>query len=275
MANFNGTKFDDILNGSTLDDVIEGKGGNDTLYGFEGNDLLYGGKGDDFLFGGDGNDTLFGAKGDDFMQGGLGADSFQGGQGTDTVDYSDATSGMTVYVNYNTATGYAAGDTFTNVENLVGGAYDDLLQAGSAGKAFGGGGNDTLFGSNLGTTDGGVIRGDAGYDTLRMDYGDTRAWIQYGQGYDTIKFFEEDSDKLFVDLSEFGLGNTFDSNEIHNDVNGNALGTNAQFVYEDDIGYLWFDSNGSNAGGKSLVAIFDSATITDNNLGTNDFDFQL
>jgi Ca2+-binding RTX toxin-like protein len=276
MAHFEGDKNANPINGTNLDDDMLGRGGNDTLYGLQGNDLLFGGAGDDFLFGGDGDDVLNGAKGNDLMQGGTGADQFKGGQGIDTVDYSDATSGMTVYVQFNTASGYAAGDTFLNVENLTGGAFDDMLQGGNGGTVFGGGGNDTLYGASYGTSnDAGVLRGDGGYDTLRMDYGDTRAWVQNGQGYDTITYFDEDTDKLFVDLSDFGLGNSFDANEIVNSNTGTAIGTNAQFIYEDDIGYLWFDNNGTNTGGKILVAVFDSATIDANNLGTNDFDFQV
>lgn len=276
MALYEGDKFNNTITGSLLDDDIYGRRGNDYLYGSSGNDRLYGGAGDDFLFGDDGDDILYGAKGNDMMEGGLGADQFMGGQGIDTADYSNATSGITVYFVNNTATGYALGDTFVNMNNLIGSAYADNLQAGDGGMAFGGAGNDTIYGASYTTgDDAGTLRGDAGFDTLRMDYGHTNAWLQFGQGYDTLKFFEEDTDMLFIDLSEFGLGGSLESSEITNSNSVTAVGTNAQFIYEDDTGFLWFDQNGSNAGGLTLIAEFDSSTVKDNNLGVNDFEFQV
>ena len=153
-------------------------------------------------------------------------------------------------------------------DRLYGGAGDDFL--------FGDDGDDILYGASYTTgDDAGTLRGDAGFDTLRMDYGHTNAWLQFGQGYDTLKFFEEDTDMLFIDLSEFGLGGSLESSEITNSNSVTAVGTNAQFIYEDDTGFLWFDQNGSNAGGLTLIAEFDSSTVKDNNLGVNDFEFQV
>ena len=63
--------------------------------------------------------------------------------------------------------------------------------------------------------------------------------------------------------------------EIVNSNAVTAVGTNAQFIYEDDAKNLWFDSNGTDAGGLYLIAVFTNATINNANLGTNDFDFQL
>lgn len=294
MATFNGNGDNNTIIGSINDDLIKGKGGDDMLYGGFGNDLIKGGAGDDFLFGedgddnligglgndslfgGNGNDILTGAKGNDTMEGGLGADQFKGGQGIDTADYSSATSGVTVYFVNNTALGYAAGDTFVGMENLVGSAYADQLQAGDDGMAFGGAGNDTLYGASYTTGDAaGTIRGDAGYDTLRMDYGNTTAWLQNGQGYDTVDQFVEHADNFFIDLSEFGLGNTFDAAELVNSDSHTAIGGNAQFIYDGDDSLLYFDTNGSGAGGQILVADLTNSTVYGNNLDLSDFDFQV
>lgn len=274
MATKYGNGGNNTINGTNNDDFIYGKGGRDMLYGLGGNDYIDGGIGDDFIFGGEGNDTLFGGKGADTMQGGLGADQFKGGKGSDTADYSDATSGLTVYLKANAAYGYASGDTFTSMENVTGGAYQDFLQATSGGKAFGGAGNDYLYGSgNSGTADnGGILRGDAGVDTLRMDYGATKAWIQLGQGYDTLVGFIENQDKLLVDLAEFGLGSSLDSNELVNSDSITALGGHAQFIYEGDAGRLWFDQNGSTAGGLYLIAEFSGSTIYGDTLDLGDFE---
>ncbi|MDB5551956.1 MAG: Ca2+-binding protein toxin-related [Rhizobium sp.] len=294
MATFNGNGDDNTIIGSINDDVIRGKGGEDLLYGGFGNDLISGGGGDDFLFGEDGNDTLIGgagndslaggdgndiltgAKGNDTMEGGLGADQFKGGQGIDTADYSSATSGVTVYFHDAIALGYATGDTFVNMENLVGSAYADSLQAGDNGKAFGGAGNDTIYGASYTTGDAaGTIRGDAGYDTLRMDYGNTTAWLQNGQGYDTVDHFVENADNFFIDLSEFGLGNTFDAGELVNSNSHTAIGGNAQFIYDGDDSLLYFDTNGSGAGGQVLIADLTNSTVIAGTLDLGDFEYQV
>lgn len=272
MAIYTGNSSNETITGSLLDDDIFGKGGDDFLYGLTGNDYIDGGKGDDFLFGNEGDDILFGGKGNDTLEGGAGSDQFKGGKGEDTADYSSATSGITVYFVNNTANGYAIGDTFVNMENLVGTAYADYLQGGDDGKAFGGGGNDHIYGASY-TTSGaaGIIRGDAGFDTLHMNYGDTTAWVQFGQGYDIISDFVENDDMLMIDLSEFGLGTSLDANELVNSNTVTAIGGNAQFIYEGDTGRLWFDQNGTGAGGLTLISEFQGSTILGNNLDLADF----
>lgn len=277
MAKYKGNGSDNIINGSLDDDMIYGKGGQDMLYGEAGNDFIDAGVGDDFLFGGDGDDILFGGKGNDTMDGGLGADTFRGGKGRDTVDYSTSTTGVLAYLGTDQSGDGAAGDSYEKVENVIGSAFDDRLQNSDGGDAFGGAGADVLYGgAGLSSTDdGGRIRGDAGIDTLRMDYGNTSAWLQNGQGYDIVRSFNEDEDMLFIDLSDFGLGNTLDNNEIRNSTTATADGTHAQFIYEYDAQNLWFDSNGTDAGGLVLIAQFEDSNIIDNNLGVNDFEFQV
>jgi Ca2+-binding RTX toxin-like protein len=271
---------DDRLFGREGNDLAEGGAGNDKIYGGDGNDTGRGGAGDDLvrgdggddkLFGDAGKDTVRGGLGNDLLNGGLGADILDGGAGIDTVSYADSTGAVQAYLWSNTSGLAAAGDVYVAVENVIGSAFSDFLQCGLDGKAFGGDGNDALFGA-YGQE---ILRGDLGADLLRMDYGDTRAWVQLGKGADNIQYFIEDFDRLFVDLSAFGLGTTLDSNEISNSNTVTAFGTNAQFIYEDDAKSLWFDSNGTNAGGLTLIATFSLSTINHGNLGTNDFDFQL
>jgi|EndMetStandDraft_4_1072995.scaffolds.fasta_scaffold74971_1 hypothetical protein len=277
MVHVVGNNNKNTLFGSNFDDEIEGRDKADILFGLDGNDLLLGGKGNDTLYGGAGNDTLVGAKGNDLLIGGAGADAFMGGSGIDTVDYSANTSAVRAYLFYNQSGLDAAGDTFLNVENVRGSSLGDQLQAGAGGTSFGGGGSDTLYGGALlnSTDDAGRIRGDAGHDTLNMTYGNTQAWVQNGQGYDTIDGFQEDDDLLFIKLSDFGLGDTLDSNEVITSTTATAVGGHAQFIYESDSKLLWFDSNGSSGGGLVLVADFVNSNIIDSNLGTNDFEYVL
>lgn len=274
MATYTGNGNDNTINGSLNDDTIFGKGGKDWLYGHDGNDTIDGGIGDDFLFGGKGDDVLIGGKGADTMVGGIGADQFKGGQGSDTVDYSGSTSGVNAFLALNlSGGGDAEGDTYTAMENVIGSAYEDILQAGAGGSAMGGAGNDLIYGGGtlFSNEDGGRIRGDAGIDELSMYYGATEAQLQNGLGYDKVYGFDEGSDSFFIDLSDFGLGNSLDASEIRNSLTGTASGGNAQLIWEDDASRLWFDSNGSAAGGKILVADLEGATIDGGNLDTGDF----
>lgn len=277
MATKYGNGNDNTINGTNNDDFLYGKGGRDILNGLNGNDYLDGGVGDDTLYGGAGNDTLVGGKGTDFMDGGTGADQFNGGQGKDTVDYSTSTSAVTAYLHANTSAGGAAGDTYTNMENVIGSGFSDLLQNHGGGDAFGGSGADTVYGGGTdnGTDDGGRVRGDAGIDTLRMDYGNTTAWLQNGQGYDIVNQFIENEDNFFIDLSDFGLGATLDAAELVNSDSHTAIGGNAQFIYDGNDSKLYFDSNGSGAGGQVLVADLTGSTVYNGTLDIGDFEYQV
>lgn len=120
----------------------------DTLTGNAGANVISGGADSDVLDGAAGADTLNGGDGDDLLKGGDGADSLQGGGGTDTASYASATAAVTVSLTTNTGTrGEASGDVLASVENLIGGAGDDVFTgaAGVQANAFdGGGGNDTV-----------------------------------------------------------------------------------------------------------------------------------
>jgi hypothetical protein len=277
MATKYGNGNNNTINGTNNDDFLYGKGGKDILNGLNGNDYLDGGIGDDTLNGGAGDDTLAGGKGNDVMDGGTGADEFKGGNGSDTVDYSTSTTGVTAYLHTNQAFDGAAGDSYTNVENVIGSGFADRLQNNGGGTAFGGSGADTLYGggTQFTTEEGGRIRGDAGIDTLRMDYGNTTAWLQNGQGYDFVDQFIENEDNFFIDLSDFGLGNTFDAAELVNSDSHTAIGGNAQFIYDGDDSKLYFDSNGSGAGGLVLVADLTNSTVIADTLDTGDFEYQV
>ena len=84
---------------------------------------------------GSGADTITGDAGDNVFFEGGGADIYNGAGGSDTLDYSAATSTVTVNLNTVTAqnTGTSTGsDTITNVENVVGAAAFANTLRGSA-----------------------------------------------------------------------------------------------------------------------------------------------
>jgi Ca2+-binding RTX toxin-like protein len=156
IENLIGSKFDDALVGDGNVNKINGGDGNDTLLGGAGNDVLDGGTGDDTLVGG------------------IGADTLSGGDGVDVADY--ATSSAGVKVNLTTSLGLggdAEGDTLSQIENVTGSKFSDVL-TGNAGAntLVGGAGDDVLVGS------GGGDMMDGGADNDTADYSNSNAGVK-------------------------------------------------------------------------------------------------
>ncbi|WP_335727718.1 M10 family metallopeptidase [Rhizobium etli] len=102
----------------------------------------------DTLYGNASDNRLDGSAGNDLLIGGAGADQLVGGSGVDTASYSTVTVGVKVsLVNSSVNTGDAAGDTYSEIENLAGSTFSDTLY-GNAGtnRLDGGAGNDLLIG---------------------------------------------------------------------------------------------------------------------------------
>ena len=168
-----GTSGRDRLIGTSRRDVIVGRGGDDRLDGRDGNDLLCGGGGSDFLIGGNGRDRLDGGGAPDAIKPGAGDDFIDGGKSMlDDVRYPDAPGPIEGSLVTGTATGNG-NDTFENVEQLVGGPFDDVLEGddGPINFLIGLAGNDTLtgnagdnfFGPGAGDD---VLTGGTGFDAM-------------------------------------------------------------------------------------------------------------
>jgi len=125
----NGDEGENILHGNNGHDKLYGGAGNDQLYGYAGRDILYGEDGDDILTGGTGGDALYGGNGNDMLVGGAGADYLDGGVGDDTVSYADETEDITVALWAVGKGGSAEGDTYKNIENIIGGKGNDHLSS--------------------------------------------------------------------------------------------------------------------------------------------------
>jgi Ca2+-binding RTX toxin-like protein len=125
----------------------------ENLTGSNFDDLLVGDGDANIIVGGLGNDTLIG---------GAGADRLVGGAGIDTVSYQNSVSGVGLSLAAGGTDGDpnsdSFGDSFTEIENVVGSAFADAIEGtagdnridGGAGNdtLLGGGGNDSLFGGD-------------------------------------------------------------------------------------------------------------------------------
>ena len=112
------------IGGGDGDDVITGGPGHDSVAGGAGDDRVSGGDDADSLTGGEGRDSIEGGAGDDILLAAetvAAVDVYDGGEGRDAVSFDGRRRSVSA-----TPAG-AEGDTFTGVEDLVGGAGDDRL----------------------------------------------------------------------------------------------------------------------------------------------------
>jgi Ca2+-binding RTX toxin-like protein len=202
IENVDGSQGNDTLGGNAGANILDGKAGDDVLRGGAGADRLIGGggidlatyyegtvgvtvdlaagtgsggnaqgdtlqdiesvngsQGNDSLIGTAGANTLTGWGGDDVLQGGEGADRLDGGTGSDTISYATGTT----YLAVNLSAGYADGDFFFSIENVIGSqGSNDLIGDAGANRLDGQGGDDQL-------------RGGAGADQLIGGAGFDRA----------------------------------------------------------------------------------------------------
>jgi Ca2+-binding RTX toxin-like protein len=135
------------------------------------------GGGDDVIFTNRGGFTVTGGDGDDRFVSIINSEdygnTFWGGAGNDTLDFRDNRFGLTISLaengHYYSPFGLEAHD----VENLAGGAYDDMFLGNEVANVLEGrGGNDVLYGGGGNDT----LTGGAGWDQLSG-----------GSGFDTFR----------------------------------------------------------------------------------------
>ncbi|MDF1662008.1 MAG: Ig-like domain-containing protein [Planctomycetota bacterium] len=237
--------------GDAQGDVLTGI---ENLTGSGNDDTLVGDAMDNTLNGGAGNDTLSGGAGVDILIGGPGADTLDGGANpagmADFASYSTSAQGVSVDLQANTGTGGdAAGDTFVNIEGLIGSPQDDVLT---------GDGNDNMLLGGAGID---VLTGGAGDDLL--DGGAGADSLNGGIGSDTVSYRMAPAGtngEIEIDL-RLGIGTDSDAEgdtyvDIENAngsdfadlIVGNALGnTMASFAGNDRIFASLFLNLGGNA----------------------------
>ncbi|MBG1266459.1 calcium-binding protein [Nostoc sp. WHI] len=220
VEDINGSAFGDILTGNSGNNQIQGFGGADRINGGAGFDtavyfdassavnvnlstgVVTGGSGGDTLIsiervlGSRFNDVLTGSGANESFLGGLGADNINGGGGIDTVEYDFVGSRVVVDLANGFATGGAGTDFISNVENIRGSIFADILTGNSVANVINGGnGNDAL-------------NGGAGADILTGGQGTDRFIFQFGQSTlsatDRITDFSIGTDRIDL-LTQGGL----------------------------------------------------------------------
>ncbi len=306
-----GGNSDALFGGDGNDTLIGGTGAADSLYGGAGTDVasyaassaavnvdlgtglgsgghaagdvleeienLIGSTYADTLTGDGGANLIDSGAGNDVMAGGGGADTLIGGSGTDTADYSASAAGVTI--NFETGTGLggdAEGDVLSQIENLLGTSYADLLTGdGNANSLTGGAGEDSLFGgagsdSLFGGDGNDLLQGGAGSDRLEggagidtVDYSDSTAAVNVNLGSgsgsggtaagDTIVAVENIFGSIYNDSLYGSAGGNFLSGGAGNDYieTGDGDDTLAGGAGRDTLyggqGMDFLDYSGSNA----------------------------
>ncbi len=196
-----------------------------------------GGSGSDTIIGNAVGNLLLGGAGDDTVRGNGGADTLRGGEGRDWLG------------------GGAGHDSLLgglDADTLIGGAGNDFLEGGPGADVLrGGAGNDTLVGG------GGLDRliGGDGADTFRI--------IGPRSGRDRIEDFSSGVDVIEV------LAATFDgltpgelaAERFAANAGGAATEAFSQLCYDTTTGQLFWDANGTEAGGRTLIAVLSNAPV--------------
>lgn len=278
-----GVKIKAIV-GTAGDDILKGDHqAGDTIYGLAGNDTIKALNGNDFLYGGDGNDKILGNGGNDWLIGGLGNDYLDGGIGIDTAAYADVIGAVTVDLAITTAqnTGSDGMDTLVSIENLISGAFNDMLLGNAQNNVLsgqdgddaisgregndtlnggngndillGGLGNDIIFADESGPAGNDLVDGGAGIDTLDYTWVSGAAGVSLDlrlittqntldAGFDTVSNVENIVGSVRNDV--------FNGSELANNLNGGAGNDSLAGNGGDDVlnGYTGSDFISGGAG---------------------------
>jgi serralysin len=236
------------------------------VYGGTANETITGATAADLINGGGGSDTLLGNEGNDTISGGAGPDSIDGGAGTDRADYAGS-GAVTVDLATGTHTGGdAEGDTLKGIEDLSGSASGDSLTGNAAANTLlGQAGADSLSGdAGNDTLDGGLgqdgLTGAAGQDAFVFRVTPSEA------DADQITDFDPGDDTIQLDSAVF-TGLSAGAIPTSDFVIGTAaLDASDRLIYDDTIGALMFDVDGTGVvASVRFVSVTPALALTNTN----------
>lgn len=223
------------------------------------------------LTGNSGNNVLDGRAGLDTLIGGLGNDAYVLGAESDTVSDSGGNDLITSTISRSLAS-YATIERLTllgssNI-NGIGNALNNTITGNSGNNTLNGStGNDTLLGG-LGAD---RLYGGVGNDTLTGGTG-ADAFIFHATpnaatNVDRITDFSVVDDTIWLENSVFtalGAAGALASAAFVRNTTGLAQDASDRLIYESDTGELYYDSNGSVAGGSTLIAVLNPNLLMTN-----------
>ena len=155
------------------------------LLGSTADDQIFGTEGAETIDAGGGRDTIDGRGGDDTLYGRASGAALDGGEGRDTLSYALVSEGITASLT--TGRGGAL-DRLSNLENLSGSLFDDVLEGdensnvlfGNLGldEIHGQGGDDTFTSAG----DGDIFHGGEGNDVADYRISTLGPWSPWGLG---------------------------------------------------------------------------------------------
>jgi Ca2+-binding RTX toxin-like protein len=229
--------------GNAQDNTLSGNVASNTLSGGVGNDRLDGGAGADSLVGGVGNDIYFvDTAADAILE--------LNGEGSDQVA-SSVSYTLVDFIEVLSLTGTA------NINGTGSAQNNSLVGNGGANALDGADGNDTLNGGAGNDT----LTGGAGNDSLLGGTGsDVFLFRSIGEAPDRVADYNVADDSIQVSAAGFGGPLTIGIDLVANNLYvANAAGVatvagTGQFVFDTDDRILWWDANGTDAGGQTAFA---------------------
>lgn len=201
-------------------------------------------------------DELTGSDEDELFIGYGGADTIDGGGGSDTIGFSGSPVGVEVNLETSVSLGGdAEGDIFSNIENIKGSSFDDILTGDAEDNRIDGEGGDDVINGGAGDdvisgVGNDVISGGEGLDTLVLNYlvsseisnieilkDDNKIQIsaKYSEATDNYFVGQIDSiERLLLTKSGF-LGTYYESVDVKNIWNDLATAEHEKFTNEADF----------------------------------------
>ena len=241
-VNLNGNAFKQTLMGNNGENILNGGAGADKMYGFGGNDTFYVDHSSDKVFeSANGTDTVYTS-----VNWALGA-----GQLVEAISVLNPSGTTRININGNELGQTITGSAGSNVIN-GGGGNDRIFGLGGGDRIYAGTGND-------------VITGGAGNDLFVFDLKPHAS-----TNHTTITDFGivgGNNDEIYLENAIFTTlraGGLVDDAFVAN-LTGKAADAEDRIIYETDTGKLFYDVNGSAAGGSILFATLTNLpTLTSN-----------